>query len=33
MNFIVQVCLHMQGVFYSDRSSTVQQNDSDSTTK
>ncbi len=32
MSFIGQVCLHMR-IFYSDRSSTVQQNDSDRTTK
>ncbi len=30
MSFIGQVCLHMQGIFYSDSSSTVQQNDNDS---
>ncbi len=31
MSFIGQVCLHIQGICYSDRSSTVQQNDSDRT--
>ncbi len=31
MSFIVQVCLHIQGICYSDRSSTVKQNDSDRT--
>ncbi len=31
MSFIGQVCLHIQGISYSDRSSTVQQNDSNST--
>ncbi len=27
MSFIGQVCLHIRGICYSDRSSTVQQND------
>ncbi len=27
MSFIEQVCVHIQGISYSDRSSTVQQND------
>ncbi len=31
MSFIGQVCLHVQGICNSDRSSTVQQNDSDRT--
>ncbi len=31
MSFIGQVCLHIEGICYSDRSSTVQQNDSDRT--
>ncbi len=31
MSFIGQVCLHIRGICYSDRSSTVQQNDSDRT--
>ncbi len=29
MSFIGQECLHIQGICYSDRSSTVQQNNSD----
>ncbi len=29
MSFIGQVCLHIRGICYSDRSSTVQQHDSD----
>ncbi len=31
MIFAGQVCLHIQRIVYSDRSSTVQQNDNDST--
>ncbi len=31
MSFIGQVCLHIRGICYSDRSSTVQQNDSNRT--
>ncbi len=31
MSFISQVCLHIRGICYSDRSSTVQQNDSNRT--
>ncbi len=31
MSFFGQVCLHIQGICYSDRSSTVQQNDSNRT--
>ncbi len=31
MRFISQVCLHIRGICYSDRSSTVQQNDSNRT--
>ncbi len=31
MSFICQVCLHIRGICYIDRSSTVQQNDSDRT--
>ncbi len=31
MSFIGQVCLHIRGIFNSDRSSAVQQNDSNST--
>ncbi len=31
MSFIGRVCLHIRGICYSDRSSTVQQNDSDRT--
>ncbi len=31
MSFIDQVCLHIPGICYSDRSSTVQQNDSERT--
>ncbi len=31
MSFIGQVCLHIEGICYSDRSSTVQQNDSNMT--
>ncbi len=29
MSFVGQVCLHIRGICYSYRSSTVQQNDSD----
>ncbi len=31
MSFVGQVCVHIRGICYSDRSSTVQQNDSDRT--
>ncbi len=31
MSFIGQLCLHIQGICYSDRSSTVQQKDSNGT--
>ncbi len=31
MELFCQVCLHIQGICYSDRSSTVQQNDSNRT--